>query len=63
MRSCSVTDPSEALISRPTQEQIDAFKKLDAEQRFNWLMDMLALCYDLTPPELRERWRTIKAQR
>ena len=53
----------DALVSRPTRDQIDAFAKLTAEQRFNWLMDMLALCYDLTPPELREHWRTLKTVR
>lgn len=46
--------------SRPTQTQLAAFAKLTVEQRYNWLMDMLELCYALTPPELRQRWRTIK---
>jgi len=58
MRSCSVN--SEALVSRPTREQVENFARLSVEQRFNWLMDMLALCHDLTPPEVRERWRTVK---
>ena len=60
MRSYSVAD--EALVSRPTPEQIAAFAKLSPEQRFNWLMDLLALCHELTPPELRERWRTSKTR-
>lgn len=52
------------LVSHPTSEQLAAFAQLTEEQRFNWLMDMLALCYDLTPPELRARWRELKdAQR
>ena len=50
----------DALVSRPTREQLAAFAKLTAEERYNWLMDMLALCYDLTPPDLRDRWRTTK---
>jgi hypothetical protein len=46
-----------ALVSRPTKEQVEAFAKLTAEERFNWLMDLLALCFELTPPEIRDRWR------
>ncbi len=58
MRSFSVN--SEALVSRPTREQVENFARLSVEQRFNWLMDMLALCHDLTPPDVREGWRTVK---
>lgn len=47
----------DALVTRPTADQIARFSKLTPEQRFQWLVDMLALCYELATPEARERWR------
>jgi hypothetical protein len=48
------------LASRPTAEQIARFSKLTAEQRFQWLVDTLALCHELATPEARARWRDHK---
>ncbi len=45
------------LASRPTAEQIARFSKLTPEQRFQWLVDTLALCHELATPEARARWR------
>lgn len=53
---------ADALASRPTPEQLERFAKLSAEERFNWFADMLALCFELSPPEVRERWREHKAR-
>jgi hypothetical protein len=50
-----------ALASRPTDEQIARFAKLSAEERFRWLVDTMALCYELATPDARERWRLHKA--
>lgn len=52
--------PRPELVSRPTQDQIERFSKLTVEQRFQWLVDTLALCFDLAPPEARAAWREHK---
>lgn len=49
------------LVSRPTPDQIERFAQLTAEERFHWLVDTLALCFELSPPEVREQWRKHKA--
>jgi hypothetical protein len=52
-----MSDPPEAsLETRPTAEQIERFSRLSPEERFHWLMDMLALCYELATPEARASW-------
>jgi hypothetical protein len=56
MQNCSELTMTD-LVSRPTREQLEAFEQLSVEARFQWLTDMLALCYELTPEELRVRWR------
>jgi hypothetical protein len=57
-----MTDPScPDLVSRPTPDQIERFSKLTAAQRFFWLTDMLALCYELATPEARAAWRKHKS--
>jgi hypothetical protein len=48
-------------VSRPTPDQIERFSKLTAEQRFQWLVDTLALCFELATPEARAAWRKHKA--
>jgi hypothetical protein len=45
-------------LSRPTREQREAFARLSVEARFQWLTDLLTLCYALTPEHLRARWRS-----
>ncbi len=35
-------------------------QKLSAEERFHWLVDTLALCYELATPEVRAQWREHK---
>ncbi len=57
MRSCSGVTMTD-LVSRPTREQQEAFALLSVEARFQWLTDLLAVCYELTPGHLRARWRT-----
>jgi len=52
-----MTDPR---TSAPSPEQIAAFAKLSAEERFAWHMDMLAVIHELAGPEIRERWRRVK---
>jgi hypothetical protein len=57
-----MTDPSRPeLVSRPTPDQIERFSKLTAEQRFQWLVDTLALCFELSTPETRAAWRKHKS--
>jgi hypothetical protein len=54
----TMTESSRPLgANGPTADQIDRFAKLTVEQRFHWLVDMLAVCYELTPPEARALWR------
>ncbi len=50
------------LASRPTTEQIERFAKLSYEERFQWLVDTLALCYELSPSETQASWREHKAK-
>ena len=45
------------LVTRPTPEQIEGFSKLSYEERFYWLVDILALWHQLSTPEVRRRWR------
>ncbi len=40
----------------PSPEQVRAFAELTVEQRYEWLVAMLELCFEATPPDLRERW-------
>jgi len=49
------------LVSKPDADQIRRFAQLTPEQRFHWLVDMLALCHELATPEVRESWRKHKA--
>jgi len=59
-----MTDGARAsLWSRPTDDQLARFARLTAEERFHWLVDMLALCHELATPEVRESWRKHKAAR
>jgi hypothetical protein len=51
------------LVSAPTPEQRAAFARLSVEERFRWLTDLLALCHELTPPAVRERWRERRRSR
>ncbi|HEY8924084.1 MAG TPA: hypothetical protein VIU64_06860, partial [Polyangia bacterium] len=52
------------LASRPTADQIARFARLTPEERFHWLVDLLALCYELATPEARASWHQQKtAQR
>jgi len=48
------------LVSTPDADQIGRFAQLTPEQRFHWLVDMLALCHDLATPEARASWRKHK---
>jgi hypothetical protein len=51
-----MTDPARPdLVSRPTPDQIERFSKLTAEQRFQWLVDTLALCFELATPRHAQR--------
>jgi hypothetical protein len=50
-----------SLASRPTADQIARFAKLTPEQRFHWPVDTLALCYELSPPEVQAQWPNHKA--
>ena len=50
------------LASRPDADQLGRFAQLTVEERFHWLVDLLALCHELTPPEVRESWRKHKAR-
>jgi hypothetical protein len=52
--------PAGSLASRPTPDQIERFAKLTAEERFRWLVDTLALCYELATPEARAQWHEHK---
>lgn len=45
------------LPSVPTADQLERFAKLSVEQRFHWLVDMIALCHDLAPADVRAGWR------
>ena len=49
------------LASSPDADQLRRFALLTPEQRFQWLVDMLALCHDLATPEARASWRRHKA--
>jgi hypothetical protein len=31
-------------------------------ERFDWYTDLLALCYEIAPPEAQAQWRAFKAQ-
>jgi len=53
--------PRPTLVAQPTADQIERFSKLTVEQRFHWLVDTLALCFDLATPEARAQWRKHKA--
>jgi hypothetical protein len=44
------------LSTRPTADQISRFRSLTTEERFDWLMNTLALCHDLATPATREAW-------
>ncbi len=56
-----MTEPArQALVSEPSADQVERFSKLTAEERFHWLTDMLALCYELATPEARASWRESK---
>jgi hypothetical protein len=56
-----MTEPQRAtLTSRPTSEQLERFSKLSYEERFHWLVDMLALCYELSSREAQDSWRKHK---
>ena len=61
MRSCwGIVMPESsrpAVANGPSADQIERFAKLTAEQRFHWLVDMLAVCYELATPEARALWR------
>ena len=37
--------------------------QLTPEERFRWLVDLLALCYELATPEVRASWHEHKASR
>jgi hypothetical protein len=52
-----------SLSSRPTPDQIARFAKLTPEQRFHWLVELLAVCYELAPPEAHAAWRRHKQRR
>jgi hypothetical protein len=49
--------PPPVLVSEPTADQIERFRKLSVEQRFHWLVDTLALCFELATPQARAQWR------
>lgn len=49
------------LSSTPTADQIARFGQLTPEERFRWLVDLLALCYELATPEVRVSWYEHKA--
>ncbi len=53
--------PTAHLASEPDADQLRRFALLTPEERFHWLVDMLALCHELATPEARESWRTHKA--
>ena len=48
------------LVSAPTADQIERFARLTPEERFRWLVDLLALCHELATPEVRASWRAHK---
>ena len=49
-----------SLSSTPTADQIERFSQLTPEERFRWLVDLLAVCYDLATPEVRASWHEHK---
>lgn len=65
MRSCWELGMPEGvhahLSSTPTADQIARFAQLTPEERFRWLVDVLALCYELATPEVRASWHKHKA--
>lgn len=64
MRRCSVLTMTDerrpSLAVRPSPDQIARFALLTPEQRFYWLVDTIALCFDLATPEARQSWRNHK---
>ena len=51
------------LASTPTADQIERFSRLTPEERFRWLVDLLALCHELATPEARASWHAHKTSR
>jgi hypothetical protein len=50
------------LSSAPTPDQLARFALLTPEERFRWLVDLLAVCYELATPEVRASWHEHKAR-
>lgn len=50
-----------SLVSRPTPDQVERFRRLTPEQRLQWALDTLVLCHELATPEAKDRWRKHKA--
>lgn len=53
-----MTSVSEA--PRPSPDQIEAFRRLSADERFGWYCRMLELCFALSDEPTRESWRKHK---
>ena len=51
-----------SLASRPSTDQIARFAQLTPEERFHWLVDMLAICHELATADVRESWRKHRAR-
>ena len=49
------------LSSTPTADQLARFAQLTPEERFRWLVDLLAVCYELATPDVRASWQKHKA--
>ena len=54
--------PRRSLASRPTADQVERFRRLTPEQRLQWALDTLVLCYELATPEARAKWHEHKAR-
>lgn len=53
-------DVTASLVSQPDADQMRRFAQLTAEERFHWLVDLIAVCHELATPEARESWRKHK---
>lgn len=45
----------------PSRAQVEAFRRLSADERFDWYCRMLELCFALSDEPTRESWRRNKA--
>jgi len=50
-----------SLVSRPTPDQLERFRRLTPEQRLQWALDTLVLCHELATPETKAQWLKLKA--